>query len=468
MRLCSCDAVSRMRHFSPIPFFNARFIDPFPERGLRSLTIQMNYFRLPPEALIFLLALSPAALRYGNATAAAPSPSMSDQDVGPVGVAGNCSQTAGQVQIQGAGADIWHGADGFHFAYAPWDGDCQAVVRVVSVEPTDPWAKVGVMVRADLTAGSPHAMVALAAQNGVTFIRRAKPGGWSYDDAWQSMRRIGVGGRAVFQQRGSTFRSATADSVVGFSAPVWLKLVRQGSVFIAYTSQDGATWTWLGTDIVPMASQVYVGLAVSSHSVAKLCAAAMDNLSIGAPTGPAPGSAGTGAGDGLTKRACAWRCPELPEGVVIEADPRLGLDGSLAARPGGATYQLLVDEPEDRLILARLGEHGPVVDSATVHGLSIAGVSESGAYYMGRFPDGSRLVETAVAQSRILDDARIEMQIIVGGVMFDDGGLVKVLRPGDFDETRLAKVRFIMPPGALTSNCHVMRAYQGQAYLGEY
>ena len=204
------------------------------------------------------------------------------------------------MQIQGAGADIWYGADGFHFACLPMDGDCQVVARIVGIEATDPWAKAGVMMRADLTQGSPHAMAALAAQYGATFIRRARPGGWSYDDAWQSMRRIRLGGRTVFQQRGSTFRSTTADSVVGFSAPVWLRLVRQGNLFRAYTSPDGTTWTWLGTDTVPMPSQVYVGVAVTSHDAAKLCTATMDNLSIGAATVPPPGSPSTGTGDGLT------------------------------------------------------------------------------------------------------------------------------------------------------------------------
>jgi hypothetical protein len=164
----------------------------------------------------------------------------------------------------------------------------------------------------------------------------------------------------------------------------------------------------------------------------------------------------------------AWHCPRLPDGVVLEADPCLGMDGALAARPGGATYDLLVDAAEDRFILARLGEHGPVLASTTVHGLNIAGVRESGACYAGEYPDRSRLVQTAVAPSRILNDVRVEMQIIVGGVMFDDGALVRVLRAGDFDDTRLARVNFIMPPGALTSNCHVMRAYQDQACLGEY
>ena len=52
--------------------------------------------------------------------------------------------------------------------------------------------------------------------------------------------------------------------------------------------------------------------------------------------------------------------------------------------------------------------------------------------------------------------------------MFEDGTLVKSLRAEDFDPTGLVTIRFIMPPGVQTSNCHVMRAYQNQLLLGEY
>ncbi len=73
-----------------------------------------------------------------------------------------------------------------------------------------------------------------------------------------------------------------------------------------------------------------------------------------------------------------------------------------------------------------------------------------------------------MVQSRVFPDVRAELHIVVGGVMFDDGTLVKELRAVDFDATGLANVFFIMPPAVQTSNCHVMRGYQGEDFLGEY
>jgi len=86
--------------------------------------------------------------------------SMSDVDVGKTGVQGSSTQSSDKLEIKGAGMDIWYGADGFHFVYVPWDGDGEIVVRVTGIERTDPWAKADVMMRADSTQGSAHAMIA--------------------------------------------------------------------------------------------------------------------------------------------------------------------------------------------------------------------------------------------------------------------------------------------------------------------
>ena len=58
----------------------------------------------------------------------------------------------------------------------------------------------------------------------------------------------------------------------------WLKLERIGPTFNAYTSADGASWTLVGSDTIPMASTVYVGLAVSSHTTAAAASATFDNV----------------------------------------------------------------------------------------------------------------------------------------------------------------------------------------------
>jgi hypothetical protein len=167
-------------------------------------------------------------------------------------------------------------------------------------------------------------------------------------------------------------------------------------------------------------------------------------------------------------RKRSWHCPSLSKDAPVSFHSCLTLEEAVAASPTGRSFSVLVNRPEDHHVLARLQANGPVLASAAVRGLDIYGVSESGAFYVKEYDDGSRLVETAVAPSRIFSDVQVQFRIIVAGVMFEDGALVKVLQPDDFDETGLALVHFIMPPGVQTSNCHIMRAYQNGAYLGEY
>jgi hypothetical protein len=58
------------------------------------------------------------------------------------------------------------------------------------------------------------------------------------------------------------------------------------------------------------------------------------------------------------------------------------------------------------------------------------------------------------------------MDVIVSGVIFDDGTTTKVLTPADFDALGQAVVRFIRPASAKTSVCHSVTIWQGSASLG--
>ena len=68
------------------------------------------------------------------------------------------------------------------------------------------------------------------------------------------------------------------------SAPGWVKLVRQGSLFSAYTSPDGSTWTLNGTSTIAMPATVYVGLAVGSKTTTALATGTFSDVTVGAPT----------------------------------------------------------------------------------------------------------------------------------------------------------------------------------------
>ena len=74
-------------------------------------------------------------------------------------------------------------------------------------------------------------------------------------------------------------------------APVWLRLVRTGSVFRAYRSADGNNWTSMGSDTIPMGATVFAGVAVTSHNPSSATVAIVDNLRVGTAVteaGPVP------------------------------------------------------------------------------------------------------------------------------------------------------------------------------------
>jgi len=178
-----------------------------------------------------------------------------NQDIGSVGLAGSASESNSTWTINGSGADIWGNTDEFHYVYQPMSGNCQIIARVVSMTSTDVWAKAGVMIRETLTGGSRHAMMVVTPGSGMAFQRRTTTGGTS---------------------------DHTAGSVV--TAPRWVKLVRTGDTFYGYESANGSAWTPVGSASVTMAADVYIGLAVTSHTNTLLCTAVIDSVGFSSVT----------------------------------------------------------------------------------------------------------------------------------------------------------------------------------------
>jgi hypothetical protein len=177
-------------------------------------------------------------------------PTWSDADIGNPTPAGSSSNSNGVFTVNGAGADIWQTTDAFHFTYQQHSGDGTFVARVTAIQNTDPWAKAGIMIRDNLSAGSPHVMMLYAPSNNCALIHRDTSGGNSQiisgPYSWLSL---------------------------------WVKVVRSGSVFTAYQSEDGTNWTQVGNVSVPgIGTNAYVGLAVTSHNNGALCTATIDNV----------------------------------------------------------------------------------------------------------------------------------------------------------------------------------------------
>jgi len=176
-----------------------------------------------------------------------------NEDIGDVGAAGNAIPSDSNWVIEASGADIWNTTDEFHFVYQPLSGNGQIIARVVSVENTNSWAKAGVMIRETLDGDSTHAMMVVTPGNGTAFQRRTTTGGSS---------------------------DHTAGSYV--TAPYWVRLVRNGNTLTGYESPDGFAWTQVDSVSINMATDVYIGLAVTSHNDGTLCTAEIDNISLSA------------------------------------------------------------------------------------------------------------------------------------------------------------------------------------------
>jgi hypothetical protein len=156
-----------------------------------------------------------------------------------------------------SGADIWNingvEADEFHFAYRMLNGAGSIVAKVESMDNTNNWAKAGVMIREKLDPGSAHAFMTVTPAQGVSFQRRPGTGATSTSD-----------------------NSTTGSE----AAPHWVKIERSISgVFTASHSTNGTTWQSLGTSQnISMVSNVYIGLALTSHNVTLACQAVFSNV----------------------------------------------------------------------------------------------------------------------------------------------------------------------------------------------
>jgi len=176
----------------------------------------------------------------------------------PASVGSFVEGPVGTYTMTGSGTDIWDNADEFHFAYKTLTGVGSMVAKVQSVGNTNNWAKAGVMIRESLEPGSVHATMVVTPAQGISFQRRTFT-----DDV-----------------------SSNTDTT-GIVAPYWVKIERNlAGNFTASSSTNGTTWTMLGTENIQMGSNVYIGLALTSHDAALTCQAVFSNVATTGTVGP--------------------------------------------------------------------------------------------------------------------------------------------------------------------------------------
>jgi hypothetical protein len=96
------------------------------------------------------IVLVASVVLWSRAAAAQLPADWTSTDVGSVGVAGSATESNGTWNVQGSGADIWGTSDSFQFVHKTMGASGRVEARVSDLQNTNPFAKVGVMVRAGL------------------------------------------------------------------------------------------------------------------------------------------------------------------------------------------------------------------------------------------------------------------------------------------------------------------------------
>jgi uncharacterized repeat protein (TIGR03806 family) len=182
-------------------------------------------------------------------------------DIGTHGSAGQASYLNGNFNLVAANDDIWGTADSILFASRPLTGDGQIIAHVASLQYTDPWAKAGVMFRADVSAGAKYAFMAVTGSGG-----------------------------SVFQWRPETGKASRNTDGPPLNIPHWMKLIRSGNIFTGYVSLDGHDWRRVDSMTFPMNKTISVGLGLSGHNISALNSTLFDNVTV------------TGAANGKTEK----------------------------------------------------------------------------------------------------------------------------------------------------------------------
>jgi predicted oxidoreductase len=205
----------------------------------------------------------PNTTRGSQSFPSQPSTQFANLDIGSPLLAGSALPVESGWDLIGGGADIWETADQFHFAYKDISGDFDIAVRVESFTPAHLYSKAGLMIRESLDAESAHLMFLVFADNEP---RNNNLGAYEMQFRPAAGENCQAIYPAVRPPAMPEFPAAYPDS--------WLRVARRGNQFSAFASTDGKTWKRYAEQVLPLASVVKVGPALTSHNPQVLAKAA--------------------------------------------------------------------------------------------------------------------------------------------------------------------------------------------------
>lgn len=155
--------------------------------------------------------------------------------------------SAKDFEVQAGGSDIWNSADGMHFAYQLAEGNFDVRVRVESLRyVSDNWCKAGLMIRESLAGDSRSLnMVVCPTQGANQWEQNYRPDTGAGSTGWPNSSAVGP----------VTYPDA------------WVRIVREGDVFTALRSTNGADWEVRASMTMTFpTNKVVVGMAATAHN----------------------------------------------------------------------------------------------------------------------------------------------------------------------------------------------------------
>lgn len=222
-------------------------------------------------AVAILCGLSAASIQAQTVT-------WTDVDVGAPQYPGSVTKddSTGIITQLGGGADIWGNPDQFNFYYRQIDGDFEAVIQVTDLQGPDGWSKAEFMAREGTDDGSGN-LTTTGSDRHVNVLTTRAAG---QNEVRLQYRNTNAGGGG----------EVAPSPVIRPAYPnTWLRLVRAGDIFTAYSGTDGTTWTTVGSVNTAtwggggkMASKLMLGLATTAHNntSATLATAKFKNLGV--------------------------------------------------------------------------------------------------------------------------------------------------------------------------------------------
>ncbi len=227
---------------------------------------------------------------------------------------------SGGASTGGTTGDLWTGNnDSFTYVSQPWSGDGVFTARVAALTSTDASAKAGIIFRETTSTGSRYSAVYLIRNNG---------------------------GAVSYQHKTATSGASTNTNffygtLSNRGIPEWIRLVRKGDTFTTFWSDNGLTWTEIGSarSNILGGSQSSVGLCVVPRTGGAAVNATFDNISFSTPLQ-------------------AWRQTHFatPAATGTAAD---------AADPDGDTYPNLLEYALGTLPLSSVST--PALSSELIH-----------------------------------------------------------------------------------------------------